>query len=108
MKHLNPVCLNTFFKRIALNHFYNSLDKPTKKANKRFQKQLGKTLGNYIKKSLPEYEMPEYFNSSNYTRAGENIVLYADPEYFKLFPNDPQKIWTHHSFEAYLWLTGKY
>jgi len=98
----------SFFQRLAMNHFYNSLDKPTKKANKRYQKQLGKTLGSFIKKSLPEYEIPEYYNSSNYTRAGESIVLYADTEYYKLFPNDPEKIWTHHAFEAYLYLTGKY
>ena len=97
-----------FFQRLAMNHFYNSLDKPTKKANKQYQKQLGKTLGKFIKKSLPEYEIPEYYNSSNYTRAGESIVLYADSEYYKLFPDDPEKIWTHHMFEAYLYLTEKY
>ncbi len=97
-----------FFKRLAMNYFYNSLDKPTKKANKRYQKQLGKTLGSFIKKSLPEYEIPEYYNSNNYTRAGESIVLYADSEYYKLFPIDPEKIWTHHAFEAYLYLTDKY
>jgi hypothetical protein len=97
-----------FFKRVAMNHFYTSLDKPTKKANRRFQKQLGKTLGGYIKKALPEYEIPEYYNSNNYTRAGESIVLYADAEYYKLFPDDPAKIWTHHAFEAYIYLTEKY
>jgi hypothetical protein len=97
-----------FFQRLAMNSFYNSLDKPTKKANKRFQNKLGKTLGSFIKKSLPDYEIPEYYNSSNYTRAGESIVLYADSAYYNLFPNDPEKIWTHHAFEAYLYLTEKY
>jgi hypothetical protein len=97
-----------FVQRLAMNHFYNSLDKPAKKANKRYQKQLGETLGSFIRKSLPEYEPPVYYNSSNYTRAGESIVLYADAEYYKVFPDDPGKIWTHHAFEAYLYLTGKY
>jgi hypothetical protein len=97
-----------FFKRIAMNYFYNSLDKPTRKANKRFQKQLGKTLGGFIKKSLPEYEEPEYYNSNNYTRAGQNIVLYADSAYYRLFPDNPDNVWTHHMFEAYLYLTEKY
>jgi predicted lipase len=97
-----------FFKRLALNYFYNSLDKPTKKANKRYQKQLGNTLGGFIKKLLPEYEIPKYYNSSNYARAGQSIVLYADFEYYKLFPVDPSKIWTHHMFEAYQYLTEKY
>jgi hypothetical protein len=98
----------SLLKRLAMNHFYNSLDKPTKKANRRFQKQLGKTLGRFIKKSLPEFETPEYYNSNNYTRAGQSIVLYADTEYNKLFPDVPGKIWTHHAFEAYLYLTEKY
>jgi hypothetical protein len=97
-----------FFKRIALNYFYNSLDKPTKKANKRYQKQLGKRLGMFIKKSLPEYETPNFFNSNNYVRTGNNIVLYADSNYYKLFPIDKVKIWTHHAFEPYLYLCDQY
>jgi thiol-disulfide isomerase/thioredoxin len=97
-----------FFKRIAMNYFYNSLDKPTKKANKRYQKQLGKTLGMFIKKSLPEYETPTFFNSNNYVRTGDNIVLFADSNYYNLFPIDKEKIWTHHAFEPYLYLCEKY
>jgi thiol-disulfide isomerase/thioredoxin len=97
-----------FFKRIGMNYVYNSLDKPTKKANKKFQNILGNSLEKFIKKSLPEYESPVYFNSSNYARTGEYIVLYADSTYYKTFPNDPEKIWTHHAFEPYLYLTTKY
>ena len=97
-----------FIKRIAMNYFYNSLDKPTKKANKRYQKQLGKTLGMFIKKSLPEYETPTFFNSNNYVRTGDNIVLFADSNYYNLFPIDKEKIWTHHAFEPYMYLCEKY
>ena len=97
-----------FLKRIAMNYFYNSLDKPTQKANKRYQKQLGRTLGVFIKKSLPEYVTPSYFNSNNYARTGDNVVLYADQHYYTLFPIDNEKIWTHHAFEPYLYLCDKY
>ncbi len=97
-----------FLKRIAMNYFYNSLDKPTKKANKRYQKQLGKTLGRFIKKSLPEYVTPTFYNSNNYARTGDNVVLYADQNYYTLFPIDNEKIWTHHAFEPYLYLCDKY
>jgi len=97
-----------FVKRIAMNYFYNSLDKPTKKANKRYQKQLGKTLGKFIKKSLPEYVSPAFFNSNNYARTGDIIVLYPDSSYYTLFPIDKDKIWTHHAFEPYLYLCNKY
>jgi hypothetical protein len=95
-------------KRIGLNYFYNSLDKPTKKANKRYQKQLGSTLGKFVKKSLPEYVAPTFFNSNNYVRTGDNIVLFADSNYYNLFPIDKEKIWTHHAFEPYLYLCEKY
>ena len=97
-----------FLKRIAMNYFYNSLDKPTKKANKRYQKQLGRTLGVFIKKSLPEYVTPSFFNSNNYARTGNNVVLYADQNYYTMFPIDNEKIWTHHAFEPYLYLCDKY
>jgi thiol-disulfide isomerase/thioredoxin len=97
-----------FLKRIAMNYFYNSLDKPTQKANKRYQKQLGRTLGVFIKKSLPEYVTPTFFNSNNYARTGDNVVLYADQNYYTLFPIDNEKIWTHHAFEPYLYLCDKY
>lgn len=97
-----------FVKRMAMNYFYNSLDKPTKKANRKFQKRLGETLGGYIRNYLPGYVTPQYYNSNNYTRAGQSIVLYADPDYFKSFPDDPDKIWTHHAFEAYIFLLEKY
>jgi thiol-disulfide isomerase/thioredoxin len=97
-----------FLKRIAMNNFYKSLDKPTQKANKRYQKQLGRTLGVFIKKSLPEYVTPTFFNSNNYARTGDNVVLYADQNYYTLFPIDNEKIWTHHAFEPYLYLCDKY
>lgn len=95
-------------KRLAMQYFYNSLDKPTRKANKRYQNRLGKTMEQFIRKSLPEFESPRYFNSNNYARTGLPIVLYADPDYYNLFPVDPEKIWTHHAFEAYLYLTERY
>jgi len=98
----------SFFKRIAMNYFYNSLDKPTKKANKQYQRQLGGTLSKYIKKSLPEYVTPTFFNSNNYARTGDNVILYADSAYYNLFPIDNEKIWTHHAFEPYLYLCDNF
>lgn len=97
-----------FFQRIAMKHVYNSLDKPTKKANKKFQKKLGRTLGKIIGKTLPEFENPRYFNSFNYARTGVHIVLYADSDYYSIFPDIPGEIWTHHAFEPYLYLMDKY
>ena len=97
-----------FLKRIVMLKVYNGLEKPTAKANKGFQKYLGKKLEVFIRKVLPEFESPEYVNSNNYVRTGEQIVLYPNEEYFALFPQDKSKIWINHMFEAYLYLTSGY
>lgn len=97
-----------FLKRIVMTKVYNSLDKPTQKANRKFQKYLGKNLEVYIRKVLPEFESPEYVNSNNYVRTGRQIVLYPNAEYLELFPQDKSSVWINHSFEAYLFLTSGY
>ena len=97
-----------FLKRIVMTNVYNRLQKPTDKANKKFQKNLGKNLEVYIRKVLPEFESPEYVNSNNYVRTGKQIVLYPNEEYFKLFLQDKSSIWINHAFEPYLFLTSSY
>ena len=97
-----------FLKRIVLSKVYNSLDKPTAKANKKFQKYLGKKLEVFVRKVLPEFESPEYVNSNNYVRTGKQIVLYPNEEYFELFPQVKSNIWINHAFEPYLFLTSSY
>jgi hypothetical protein len=95
-------------KRIALTKVYKGLDKPTLRANKKFQKYLGKKMEKYVKNVLPDFESPNYFNSNNYVRTGEQIVLYPQQDYFDQFPQENNKIWTNHMFEAYLFLTDLY
>ncbi len=95
-----------FLKRIVMAKVYNSLQKPTDKANKKFQKYLGKNLEVYIRKVLPEFESPQYVNSNNYVRTGNQIVLYPNEEYYGLFPQDKNNIWINHAFEPYLFLTS--
>lgn len=97
-----------FIKRIVMTKVYNNLEKPTNKANRKFQKYLGKNLEVFIRKVLPEFESPEYVNSNNYVRTGNQIVLYPNEEYYKLFPQDKSNIWINHAFEPYLFLTSSY
>ena len=97
-----------FLKRIVMSKVYNSLDKPTAKANKKFQKYLGEKLEVFIRKVLPEFASPEYVNSNNYVRTGKQIVLYPNEEYFELFPQEKSNIWINHAFEPYLFLTSSY
>ncbi len=67
-----------FPKNIALRHLYNKLDKPTRRAQKNYQKYLGKMTSTLVQKSLPEYQSPEYYRSNHYVRTGNTIVLMAD------------------------------
>ncbi len=97
-----------FTKRIAARYVYNNLRKPTEKAHRRFQHMLGKRISNEVRKYLPEFVVPEFFPSSNYVRTGTPVVLYPQQEYYSRFPDDAKKIWTHHAFEPYLYLTDNY
>ena len=96
-----------FPKNIALRYAYNRLDKPSRKAQKNYQKYLGKMTSGMVKKVLPGYAPPEYFNSNNYVRTGNYIVLPTDADYYKLFPDSKKQIFIHHLHAPYLYLAEK-
>ncbi len=96
-----------FPKNVALNYMYNQLDRPTRRAQRNYQKYLGKYTSGLVRKSLKELTPPEYYNSNNYVRTGNTIVLFADEAYYKTFPDDPQKVFLHHLHSAYLYLAEK-
>ncbi|HSH64327.1 MAG TPA: lipase family protein [Bacteroidia bacterium] len=96
-----------FPANLALKHAYNQMSKPAKKTRKNYQKYLGRMVSKTVKKQFPEFTVPVFFNSNNYVRTGTTIVLYADEEYYKQFPQDPKKIWSNHLIEPYLYLTEK-
>lgn len=91
-------------ERIVLSKIYKNLESPPKKANKAYQKYLGKMIGNHIQEALPGFEMPELYNSNNYVRTGTQVILHANDEYYTLFPENPEMIWNHHMYEAYYFL----
>jgi Lipase (class 3) len=96
-----------FPTKLALRYAYNRMSKPTKKAQRNFQKYLGNYTSKIVKKNIPGFEPPVYYESNHFVRTGPTIVLKADEEYFKIFPNDQQKIFNHHFHEAYLTLLDK-
>ena len=96
------------FARLYLKGKYNTLRHDMRKAQKDMQDVLGKMVFKAISPSLPGLREPAYAGSSNYQRAGVPIVMEPDSAYYRLFPNDPDKIFQHHSFDAYSWLAGKY
>lgn len=94
-----------FPKNIFLNHAYNQLNKPAKKARRRYQKYLGGMMAGYVKKSLKGYVTPTYVNCGDYVRTGAFVVLLPDENYYKLFPNDKKQVFIHHFFAPYIYLT---
>jgi hypothetical protein len=98
-----------FPANVALKRVYKQLSKPSKKAQKNYQKYLGRIVSRAVKKQIPNFEAPPYFESNYYVRTGNIIVLQPDEEYFKLYNNDIKNvnIWQHHLPEQYLYLLEK-
>lgn len=96
-----------FPQNIALKSTYKKLDKPSRKAQKNYEKYLGTMTSKIIRKSLPDFEAPTYYKSNDYVRTGTTIVLFATPDYYSLFPDDKEKIFIHHFHKPYLYLLDK-
>lgn len=98
-----------FPANIALKRVYKQLSKPSEKAQRNYEKYLGRMVSRAVKKQIPNFNTPEYFKSNYYVRTGNTIILYADEEYFKLYSNSPDNpnIWQHHLPKQYLFLAEK-
>lgn len=98
-----------FPKNLVLKHVYNRLSKPSKRAQRNYQRYLGKMVSKAVKKQIPAFEIPTYYNSNYYVRVGNTIVLYPDSAYFSRPSASaaPEKIWQHHFPFQYLYLAEK-
>lgn len=96
-----------FPKNIAFKYAYNQLNNASKKANRRYEKYLGKTVAGIVSKSLPGFEAPNYAEGFNYVRVGPTIVLLANEAYYQSFPDNPEKIFIHHFIEPYWYLANQ-
>jgi hypothetical protein len=97
-----------FPKNLVLKYIYNRMDGPVRTAEYRFQDCLGKGLETYVKKAIPGFQPPaSYYNSMDYVRVGNIIVLLADADYYKMFPDNPNTIFVHHFHDAYYYLAKK-
>lgn len=96
-----------FPKNIALKYIYNQLDKPTKKAQKKYERYLGNMTSKIIRDNIPGYTTPDFYKSNHYVRTGTTIILLPDEEYYKAYPNDPSQFFMHHPHEPYLLLLEK-
>lgn len=92
---------------IALKYVYNRLDRPSKRAQKNYQKYLGKMMSRYVRKNIKDFHPPKYYNSNNYVRTGHAIVLLGDKDYFKDYPEQSNNLFLHHMPDAYYALAVK-
>ena len=92
---------------IALRHAYNRLYKTSRRARKTYQRYLGTVVYKLARKTLPQLQQPAYYNSMDYARAGNFIILNADADYYKKFPDSKTNVFVHHGFGAYMYLLKK-
>jgi heat shock protein HslJ len=92
---------------LVLSSAYGNMSRPLKKAQRRYQRWLGKRLGKIVQKNLKELSTPAFYNSNNYVRTGNTIVLMPDSAYFVKFPEVRDSIWHNHIHAPYLYLTEK-
>jgi Lipase (class 3) len=96
-----------FFVRLYIKHVYNRLKNTPEKAQKTNEKYLGKLAYKFIKKQMPQFTEPVYAQDNNYASTGTPIILMPDDDYRARFPSDPKKIFIHHLFWPYYYLTEK-
>lgn len=97
-----------FPKNLVLKHIYNKLDKPTKRAQKNYEKYLGKHASKIIKQNIKDFTPPIFYSSNHYVRTGATIVLKPNEDYFKQFPNDHKQLFLHHLHTQYLFLLEQF
>lgn len=87
----------------VLKKYYNDLSKTSEKAQKKFQKRLGTTIGGFIQKFDPTVQLPPFSSTHQYTIAGTPIILKVTEEYRNKYPQrSEQKIFLHHSIVNYV------
>lgn len=96
-----------FPNNLIMKYAYNRLDKPTKRAQRNFQKYLGGFASKAVGKTLPGFSAPDYYSSNHYVRTGATIVLLPDDDYYKKYPDTSTNVFIHHLHAPYLMLLDK-
>lgn len=96
-----------FPANLAMRHVYNQLRKPALKAQRKYQRYLGKMVSGYVRKNINGYEAPVYVESNDYVRTGNIVVLRPDSTYYAIYPEKADNVFLHHGFSAYLYLAQR-
>ncbi|GAB2473972.1 hypothetical protein GCM10011375_25080 [Hymenobacter qilianensis] len=92
---------------LAMGFAYNQMEKPSRRAQQRYQRYLGNFVMRAVKKQVPDYQGPAFYSSSHYVRAGTSIVLPADSAYHTRFPDNQEQLFMHHLFQPYYYLAER-
>jgi hypothetical protein len=98
----------SLIKRWYVKGKYHKLRRRALKSATAFRQVLGDLVYKQVRRTLTGLKPPAYAEGMNYQRAGTPVVLEPDSAYYRLFPNDPEKVFQHHGFAAYDWLVGRY
>lgn len=90
-----------------LKHMYRKLDRAPRKAQKRYERLLGKKMYRQVKKYAPQFQQPSYAHTGNFMRAGTPIVLQPDSAYYAAYPDTSINIFRHHLFMPYYTLMAR-
>jgi hypothetical protein len=97
-----------FPNNIVMGYLHRQLTKHNKKALKKYQLFLGKVASHVVSQKLKGFEAPKkYYESSNYVRTGNFVILKPDAEYYKKFPDNDSTLFVHHGILPYSYLAGK-
>ncbi len=98
-----------FIQRLVVRGKLNSIKRKLEKSSKQMNKIMGKQLTSLVKQTLPDYEPPKTFdNTNNYQRAGYQIALVAEDEYFDFLPSEQKDNFRNHMMDAYQLLLEVY
>ncbi|GAB2673590.1 hypothetical protein GCM10027036_28770 [Flavihumibacter cheonanensis] len=96
-----------FPDKLVLKYVYNRLSKPSIRAQRNYQKYLGKHTSKIVGKKLNGFQAPGYYNSNHYVRTGTTIVLHPDEEYRARWQDSETDMFVHHLHSPYLFLLHK-
>lgn len=98
-----------FPNNIVMGYLHRQLTKHNKKALKKYQLFLGKVASKMVSQKLPKgFEAPKkYYESTNYVRTGNMVILKPDNEYYEKFPDNDTTLFVHHGLLPYIYLSEK-
>ncbi len=95
-----------FLQRIVLKHAFNKMRKKARQSSEAYRKYLGKYVGNFIHKSLPEMVLPTSVPTTYFVRPGVPITLSANKAYNDYTRNTPK--YFNHGIDPYRFLLRQY